>query len=280
MNPVIRHANEPREKVDKAIEWLQQGYQVALLTLVSIDGNAPYPIGSQMLVRDDGVFDGQLTGGCVEAALAQQAISAMKVGQNVVERYGLGSRFFDIQLPCGSGIDVDINVTMSLQDYQQIQVQLNARQAAPSVLTNNKRYLPTQRLLLFGTGPIVTALTELASCAGFDVLYFDHQQAYELQPYCDAYTALVSLFHEHDFEINILAQAVTSDLFYIGALGSRRTHAKRLQELASRGLESTALKRIHGPVGHDIHAQTPPQIAVSIVSEIIHEMNSNGPFSA
>jgi len=87
------------------------------------------------------------------------------------------------------------------------------------------------------------------------------------------------LFHEHELEIKILAAAVKTELFYIGALGSRRTHVQRLKSLLEEGVDNQLLGRIHGPVGMNIGAVSPAQIAVSILSEVIAVMNGNANIS-
>ena len=271
--PLIHTAKKPRELIHHAVAWLEQGHRIAMLTLVVIEGNAPYPVGSQMLVRDDGQSHGQITGGCAETALIEQALTVINSGQNTTERYGLGSRFFDIKLPCGSGLDIEFDVTRDLAFYQDIQTQLNVRQAV--TINQSKRYYPTPRILLFGQGPIVDSMISLATQTGFDVLRFDHTQNQQVHHYCDQYTALVSLFHEHDFEIDILHAVIDSNLAYIGALGSKRTHAARLQRLSEKGVEQVLLNKIHGPIGLNIDAITPSQIAVSILAQIIGVMNSH-----
>lgn len=277
-------AAEPRELISQAVEWLDKGHQLALLTLVNIEGNAPYPVGTQMLVNEQGDFHGQITGGCAETALAQQAVRAIKQRQNQLERYGLNSKYFDIQLPCGSGIDVLIDVQQSSQHLREIAAQLRQRKAYVDVigapeLNFKKTYLPNERVLIFGQGPIREKLIQLAPQSGFEVVAFDHLKPVDLADYQDRYTALISLFHEHDFEIDIFYQALSLDLFYYGALGSHRTHQQRLAQLQARGVEKLSLKKISGPIGTDIGAISPAQIAISILSELIAVMNQEGRFA-
>lgn len=264
---------QPREFIDDAIRYLNQGFKVAMLTLVNVEGSAPYPVGSQMLVRDDGEFVGQITGGCAETALVQQALMTISKSENTTERYGLNSRYFDIQLPCGSGLDIEFDVSTSLKDYLEIAKSLAQRQSVRKGAF--KTYYPTPRILLFGQGPIMPSLMKLALLGGFDVMLFDLDEFYTapISSYCDQYTALVSLFHEHELEFDILLQALESDLFYIGALGSQRTHSARLKTLAEHGVAKPILDRIYGPVGFDIGATTPTQIAVSVLAEVIAVMN-------
>lgn len=277
-------AAEPRELISQALQWLREDHQLAMLTLINIEGNAPYPVGTQMLVNERGEFCGQITGGCAEIALSHQAVELIQQGHNTVERYGLNSKYFDIQLPCGSGIDVHFDVQKTTQDYQGIFQSLSNRLMINDCIEGggfklNKSYLPNERVLIVGQGPIKTKLAELASLGGFDVVLIDHLEPMALEAYNDRYTALISLFHEHDLEIDLFARSLKFDLFYYGALGSHRTHATRLSQLRDRGLDDSLLDRIHGPIGSDIGAVSPAQIAISILSELVSVMNQGGRFA-
>lgn len=297
MSLIYNPSAQPTELVKPAITWLNEGYRVALITLVHIEGNAPYPIGSQMLVNDQGVYLGQITGGCAEVAIADQAVVAIANQQNTTVRYGLDSPFFDIRLPCGSGLDVYFDCDMTIEKLSEIADRLETRQAYTQTLPTTavgfeRRYLPSTRLMLFGQGPILVLLAELAIKSGFDVACIaqnEHTQdllaaamlesislsaasgifASEL----DQFGAMVSLFHEHDIEISLLADALKTKAFYIGALGSRRTHAARLDGLKKLGVDGSSFDRIRGPVGLNIGANTPAQIAVSILADVIQQLN-------
>jgi len=155
----------------------------------------------------------------------------------------------------------------------------------------NKHYLPAERLIVFGQGPILMHLLNVASESGFDtvaIVQEEHdlavlnQQGFQarllhevgdvyeslLDPYC----AVVSLFHEHEREQPIMKAVLDHDVFFVGALGSRRTQAQRLEGLALQGVTDVKLKRVRGPVGMDIAAESPAQIAVSILAEVIQAM--------
>jgi len=296
MSLIINQPAKPRNLIATAIEWLEHGHQVALITLVNIEGNAPYPVGSQMLVKHNGEYSGQITGGCAETALAEQAIAVIKSGGNTHQRYGLNSPFFDIQLPCGSGIDVHFDVETSLTEFKQIHQHLCLRETVKTTLihsnaTFEKNYQPNERLIIFGQGAILISLAELSLQCGFEVICITPESknseqllcsginAHDLQTgrslfsgYCDAYTGLVSLFHEHELENTILEEALSTKLFYIGALGSKITHAKRLDVLSKSGLDINLTGKISGPIGIDINARTPTQIAISILAEIIEQV--------
>jgi len=289
--------HQPRELIDIALEWKKTGRDICLVTLINIEGNAPYPIGSQMLIDDQASYVGQITGGCAEQAIAEQGKQAIQKGHNQVHRYGIGSPYFDIQLPCGSGLDVHFNCKLSSNDLEQLAQNLKERKVVASTISNSykKNYYPTPRLLVAGQGPILISLTELALKLGFDVacVVQNKESKQDLQDKniksssydslskkeitrsdLDAHTAVVSLFHEHDLEQPLLSEALKSPVFYIGALGSRRTHQARLETLRTLGFSETDLTRIYGPVGLRISASTPQQIAISILAQLIEQQST------
>ncbi len=285
-----------QELHSKALYCLDQGFSVALVTLVNVEGSAPYPFGSQMLVSSEGEYVGQITGGCAEQAIADQARMAIKDRENRTQRYGMGSTFFDIQLPCGSGIDVHIDVTKRYLDFKNVASALENRRPVTEKIVSSigsfdKTYHPNQRLVLLGQGPILIACAKIGLQAGFDLLCIAQNELTsallaqhglvstslsncpDLSNICDEYTGVVSLFHEHEHETTLLAQALESNAYYIGALGSRRTHCQRLDALLNHGIDRGGLERIYGPVGVNISAKTPSQIAVAVVAQAIDELN-------
>nr|WP_303649617.1 XdhC family protein [Asticcacaulis machinosus] len=143
-----------------------------------------------------------------------------------------------------------------------------------------RRYRPKGRIVIVGQGPIVIMLAQLAAMAEMDTVIYspdamvigslpDAQPLRDERDFdaglLDADSALVTLFHDHAFEPQILKAALRSPAFYIGALGSKRAHQARLEALNGCG----DLTRIKGPAGVYIGAKTPPEIALSIMAEII-----------
>jgi xanthine dehydrogenase accessory factor len=148
---------------------------------------------------------------------------------------------------------------------------------------------PGPTLVICGAGPIAEALSAMATRTGFTVDVIDPRQAFvrpERFPKArsvqqgwpdqvlalhalDARTYVVSLLHEARFEADLFPLLLRSSIRYIGALGSRRTHAVRLDRLRSEGFTEADLERIHGPVGIDIGAEAPEEIAVSILAEMV-----------
>ncbi|MDH5674448.1 MAG: XdhC family protein [Myxococcales bacterium] len=148
-------------------------------------------------------------------------------------------------------------------------------------------YLPPLRLLITGGVHVAQHLVPIARRMEYDVVVVDPREDFasaarfedavlcvaspeeafgRLSP--DRRTAVVTLTHLPDVDDLALAAALRSEAFYIGALGSSRTHALRCERLAKQGFDAQALSRIHGPVGLDIGARTPPEIAVSIAAEL------------
>lgn len=171
--------------------WRQDGLRAALVSLVSIDGGSPRPIGAQMAVCEDGRYAGYLSGGCLEQAIVLEAQALLTSGESKLVRYGKGSPYFDVKLPCGSGIDLFFDCAISedvagemlrLRESRQT-FGLNAALAGPerSVVTGahaleagtrrdgqhfTRVYQPEPRLVLFGAGPAVGALAAMAQAAG------------------------------------------------------------------------------------------------------------------
>jgi xanthine dehydrogenase accessory factor len=269
--------------------WRKAGSKTALLTLISTTGQSPRPIGSQLAVCETGEACGLITGGCAEGTLVLDALEAMRLGENRTELYGDGSRFKDITLPCGSGLKVFYDVQISDDDIGRIIASREARQPASLVISAldanyTRRYLPACRLVVVGQGPIVEALAQLAPALEIelDIWSPDETLALRLNGHhltspddfdiaLDRYCAVATVFHDHTYEPPVLLKALQSDCFFIGALGSRKAHARRLETLKGMGVASDMLKRIHGPIGLDISAGSPPEIALSIIAQVIEQ---------
>jgi xanthine dehydrogenase accessory factor len=146
---------------------------------------------------------------------------------------------------------------------------------------------PPLRMIVVGAVHIAQALVPMARLAGYDVTLVDPREAFgsaarfpgeailhdypdevmaDLSP--DARTAVVTLTHDPKIDDPAIRAALASPCFYLGCLGSTRTHAKRLDRLRAAGIPEDAIARIHAPVGLDIGARTPAEIAVSVLGEI------------
>ena len=148
-------------------------------------------------------------------------------------------------------------------------------------------YVPAPQLVITGAVHISQALAPIGKLLGYDVTIVDPRTAFAsperfpdvkviaewpeeaLPPLnVDRYTAFVALTHDPKIDDPALTHALSRDCFYIGALGSRKTHARRLERLKAQGVSDAALARIHAPIGLDIGAVSPSEIAVAIMGEI------------
>ncbi|MBT1155940.1 XdhC family protein [Aminobacter anthyllidis] len=271
-----------------AADAIERGHAVALVTLVDIRGGAARAIGAQMAVRDDGLYCGFVSGGCTEAAVAADAVVALQKGIDRKLRLGEGSPFFDIVLPCGGGITLAIHVLRDATALRHVLAALHRR--APARLRYHpgrqallfepgegvsgwegeefvRAYRPRQRMLLAGTPLEAGAVARVAEVSGYDVVKVERGQTLS-QDQLDADTAVVLLFHDIDRELPLLDAALASSAFYIGALGSRRTHAKRCEALRKRGHGETTLARIKAPIGIFDKATDANSLALSVVADL------------
>ncbi len=291
------------------VRWADAGEATALATLINVEPTGPRPPGSQMAVTESGDAVGFLSGGCVEAALVEETRLAMKAGTNRVVRYGEGSPYLDIALPCGSAIDVFIDVGLDSELARRIVAAQQARKPVRLVTDLNsgasevfettddggrpelirdgdkidRLYRPPLRLVVAGKGPVITAAVDVARAAGLtvDVVPGDDDTAQAAGAAgaivtrrtrdlsLDLWCAVATLYHEHDLEGPTLEQAMASPAFYIGALGSRTTHAERRSCLLAEGRTEAEVGRIHGPAGLPIGSKSPPEIAVSVLAEVL-----------
>jgi xanthine dehydrogenase accessory factor len=155
--------------------------------------------------------------------------------------------------------------------------------------------LPPPRLVVIGAVHISQALAPMARVAGFDMTIIDPRTAFATaerfpdvpllaewpdtalpKVKLDAFTALAALTHDPKIDDEPIAAALRAGCFYVGALGSRKTHGKRLERLRGLGLDDVTLARIHAPIGLTIGAQSPAEIAVAILAQVIGALRSRG----
>ena len=286
------------------------GLAGALLTIVDIRGGAPRALGAQMAVLSDGRYCGYVSGGCVEAAVASEAIRAIATGRDETLRFGTGSRFIDIELPCGGSIDVHVHVRPDPAMVTEALRLLAARapfalalqpEASSATLIPGsgarersewrdgafyRHYHPLTRLVLIGEGHELIALSNLARSAGLPVLGYMTAEvgAPQLAGHgariipiagatlpdlpVDPFTAIVFVLHDRFKESRLLEAALAYEPFYIGALGSRRTHATRGARLQAAGIDEARIAQLRGPIGLYGPTRTSSALAISVLGEI------------
>lgn len=286
--------------------WKVEGQHVALATLVHIEGSSPRPLGSEMAISDSGEIAGYVSGGCVEAAVAEQAGEVLATGQPVMLDYGAGSPVLDVQLTCGGRIGIFVRRIFDLDEYVDTLMQARERREALTVTidlvdgthsfelekenesTFRQVYLPPIQLILIGSDPVTLALCQLAPLFGYIIglvcpygpktkpprttlFYYDNRpldRALNDLP-LDQWSALYTLTHNMDEDHAIVIKALESPAFCIGVLGSRRKRDERLKRLRASGVDEESLNRLRTRAGVDIGGREPHEIALSILAEVV-----------
>ena len=282
------------EVLAKAEEWRAEGEQVALATVVATRRSAPRPLGSKLAVTASGRLFGSVSGGCVEADVAERAKSVLAGSTPEVITYGIADdEAWSVGLPCGGEIDVFVEpfagappiergtsyVVVSgdkagerWHDDTPTQTELRGEVFAEAVS-------PPPRLVAVGAGDIAEALCALAKPLGWHTVVVDPRAglatrervpsadellvAWPEDVDVDADTALVSLVHEERLDLPALKRGVEGGAFYVGALGSRRAQEKRREHLGD------LLDQVRGPVGLNLGGETPSEIALEILAEML-----------
>jgi xanthine dehydrogenase accessory factor len=270
---------------------MASGRRCALVTLVEIVGGAARALGAHMAVRDDGAYCGFVSGGCVEAAVAWEAVDAILEGADRMRRYGEGSPYFDIVLPCGGGVLLAIHVVRDVAPidavlramserrsigliYRPKDSELSVGAAVPTGWRDDaflSTLRPEPRILLSGRGLESHALATIADAAGLEVIEAARSA---VDWSADTDSAVVMLHHDIDQELAALKAALRSDAFYIGCLGSSRTHLRRIERLRREGFTEQEIGRIRAPIGLFGPARDARSIAVSVLAEILSSVES------
>jgi xanthine dehydrogenase accessory factor len=182
--------------------WAKAGKRVALVTIVGIDGAAPRPLGAQMAVSEKGETAGYISGGCLEDALTLEAQQCIAQGRNRLIRYGKGSPYFDIKLPCGSGLDLYICQSLTTGDLARMAEMYTRRMPymwdcdmesgqcrvlpltasrsldnpSPETGLRDGRFMrvhtPQLKCIVIGASPAANMLAPMAAAANFQVEMF------------------------------------------------------------------------------------------------------------
>ncbi len=299
--------NDNDRVVAAARAWA--GQPLALATVVSTWGSAPRPRGSHMLVGADGRFEGSVSGGCVETDILQTAAEVIAGAPAQVKRYGVAdAAAWEVGLPCGGEIAVLVQpVIAGGFDPELFDRIADARAEGRALVVTTdlatgqsserpqetgevfvNRYDPPRRLLIVGAVQIAQSLVAQAATLGIDAVVIDPRARFltperfpgatlddrwpdeavaALRP--DGATAVVTLSHDVKIDDPALLEALRHPTAYVGALGSRRSHAARRERLAALGVAPADLDRIDGPVGLDIGAIGPSEIALSIAAAMV-----------
>jgi len=304
--------NVDLQVLKKADEWLRAGRRAVMGTVVRTWGSAPRPVGSLVVIRDDGLVTGSVSGGCIEDDLVERVRSrAAATTRPERVKYGVtAEEAFRFGLPCGGTIELVLEPlgtgsqiatllervvagrhTVRVLDLESGAVTLEEGDGTDVLACDDARlvtaYGPRWRLLIIGAGQLTHYVAQMALALDYAVTICDPREEYadgwlvpgtqlvrtmpddtviEFRP--DRHTAIIALTHDPKLDDLALIEALKSDAYYVGAIGSQRNQAKRKERLVEFGVSDAQLERLHGPVGLKNGARTPPEIAVSILAEM------------
>lgn len=246
---------------EEIVKLRRDGRRGAVATIVNARGSIPSFRTAKMLVRDDGSICGTIGGGCVEAEVWQAAREVMEQEKPRTLTFNLNQDpKYDTGLVCGGTLEIFLEPV-----------------------------LPAALLYIFGAGHVAASLYKTAKDTGFDVIVVDDRETYanrerfpEAQEVIaddferamerldireSAYIVIVTRGHRDD--MRVLRWAVKTKARYVGMIGSKRKTIAIFRELQREGLPTELFEGVHAPIGLDIGAVTPEEIAISITAELI-----------
>ncbi len=295
--------------LSQIVRRTEVGEVVALCTVVRTRGSTPQGKGAAMLVLRDGNSIGTLGGGCVEAEVRTCAQRLMSENQSRVLSFRLDQDFgWDDGLVCGGTMEVAIQTFASVESaapIQHVMVELAANRGVSLPIEVVDESLqsarfeieipPTPTLLIAGAGHVGRALASVGGQIGFNVAVLDDRAdclspsnfpgarcilgdiEVELTRFNInrwTYVVIVTRGHRHDAQA--LAAVIGSPAAYVGLIGSKRKIHKIFNELREQGVPRDQLANVHAPIGLEIAAVTPAEIAVSIAAELIAVRRGRG----
>ena len=269
-----------------------------------------------MAILGDGTLIGSLSSGCIEADIALHAARCLRDETPSRLVYGRGSPFVDIKLPCGGGLEIaliprpdkcTLHEMVARHECRQVCVvgiditsgRLALREDGATRRDGDEmtvRIEPETFFYLFGKGPEAASIAALVQAAGYPNLLLSPDEEIlviaaragcetrhlksavfpaDLAP--DRFSAVILLFHDHEWEPPILSRAIATDAFYIGAQGSQRAAFERTVKMAELGVTGSDLERVAGPIGLIPSVRDARTLAVSVLAEVLHKRLSSAP---
>ncbi len=241
----------------RAAELLDAGERFVLVTILETQGSSPRHAGTRMIVRASGAIEGTIGGGRLEEEVKAEALRALEGASPLRRSYALGA---DLAMCCGGTVELMIE----------------ALGGAP-------------RLYLFGAGHVARPLARYAVDAGFQVVVIDDREEFatkdrfpsatelRVEEFSDAAPAIplraddyiVIVTHTHRTDEALLTELIGREFRYLGLVGSRSKIQRFRLRLKSAGAPEERFARIHAPMGLDIGAETPEEIALAVVAEMV-----------
>jgi xanthine dehydrogenase accessory factor len=277
---------------DRLLGLLDAGRRLAVATAVSIEGSAPRTVGTSMAFDGTEVI-GSIAGGCVEGAVVDTCELVLADGIPRTVEYGIDDETaFSVGLTCGGQLRIHVQLL-------DASLERDLRAGAPLVsnvcwgsepeavvFVEHPPIVP--RLVIFGAMEYSAALAAAGRMLGYRVTVCDPRPLFATParfPQAEVVvqwptTWLAShqlktqdivciLSHDARYDAELVALALESPAFYVGAMGSRTTHDRRIASLRERGVPEASIERLHSPIGLDLGASTVEETAVAILAEII-----------
>jgi xanthine dehydrogenase accessory factor len=246
---------------DELVRLRKLGQKCAIATIVQVRGSIPSFESAKLLVREDGSMIGTIGGGCVEAEVWNAAREVMETEKSKHMSFNLGQdAAYDNGLICGGQLDVFVEPV-----------------------------IPAPSAIIFGAGHISKSLSKVSSLAGFSTTIVDNRESFanrERFPEADEIfaeeyeevfpkltvhdsTYLIIVTRGHRDDMRVLKWAATTPARYVAMIGSKRKVISVIKELEKEGLSREQLDRIYAPMGLEIGAVSPEEIAISVAAEMI-----------
>lgn len=274
--PLLTRSGEPEDEDHLAVGAAAR-HGAALCTIVGIEGSFSRRLGAQLAILPDGTLAGSLADGCLEEQLKSDC---RRTDSPVVRRYGRGSDTIDFRLPCGGGLDILLDPAPDRAACMSAMSNLAQRREVQLILPPNphlsdRRYVPSLRVRVIGDGPELEAMQAIATASGIACEIVDRGRLSLGQrsglTTVDRWTAIVLLFHDHEWETTLIEEALEGEAFYIGAQGGHNARDSRLEALRRRGASAEDLARVRSPIGTPIGSRTPQALVLAVLAEITGE---------
>ena len=305
------------EVLKRCDEWLDAGRRVLLVTVVKTWGSSPRPPGAMLAVRDDGLVEGSVSGGCIEDDIVGKVrADGMTASRCDSVTYGVTAdeaRRFG--LPCGGTIQLVLEPLTTASGIRALldaieggqlvsrRLELDSGHATlgPARVNDGLAFDgkvlttihgPRYRMLVIGASQLSKYLATMAQGLDYQVTVCDPRAEYEgtwdvegvplvttmpddtvVAMNLDERCAVIALTHDPKLDDMALMEALKSDAFYVGAVGSARTSAERRARLATFDLTPAQVARLRGPVGLQIGSRTPAEIALAILGDLVASRN-------
>ena len=254
-----------QEIVKRLNEALNKGEPAVLCSLIFKEGSGPRDPGAKMLVTANGKATGTIGGGGMERLLIGKAMGVMERGKPEIYHFAMGVPAREGMIPVDSKCGGEVKIYMD-------------------------PIRPDPRLVIMGSGWIAQAVARYATECNFEIIIVDDAESAKADWFPDGATIIndkypesleqvdirqsdyIAMLHgETGFELAGLRHAVKAKPAYIGLLGSGNKRKEHVKQLKSEGLDAEVVETIKGPIGHDISAETPEEIGISIVAELIQK---------